>query len=404
MSDSRTIEHMLDRLAEAVSELEIPVDSTALRTAIALCDRLTAKITAAVGEFDAAGLWDVDCAPSMKSWLRDEGMPSADAHRTVLYGKRMRQLPVTSLLWQAGELSNGQARAIFENVIDRHVGKFQDVEADLVPSLVGLSVKDTLQVMGEWRARADAVDDDPPPDPERLLHISATMDDRHIVNGVLDGAGGDVVTTAIAVAASSDLSVPLGRRQADALVLIARFFLDHNRLAVAPRQRPHVSLLINAEDLGSFAEGQGFAVNPDTGRRYDAATVSRYLCDCAVSPVLAERVGGAVSRVLDLGRAQRTASVAQRNALGVRDRGCRFEGCDAPPGWCEAHHIEPWEQGGRTDLDNLALLCSQHHDLVHRKGIDLKLLADATLRATYRDGRTWTTHPPGTLTPLRDVA
>ena len=395
---------MFVELGSAISGLEIPVDSKALRTAIALADRLTAKVTAAVGEFDAAGLWDVDCAPSMKAWLRDEGFPSPDAHRTVLYGKRMRQLPTVSRLWQSGELSNGQARAIFENVIDRHVGMFQDVEAEFVPTLVGLSVKDTLQVMGEWRARADAVDDDPPPDPERLLHISPTMDGRHVVNGVLDEAGGDVVATAIAVATSCDLSVPLGRRQADALVVVAQFFLDHNRSAVAPRQRPHVSLMLNAEDLAGFAEGRGFAINPDSGRRYDAATVSRYLCDCAVSPVLAERVGGAVSRVLDLGRAQRTASVAQRNALAVRDRGCRFEGCEAPPGWCEAHHIEPWELGGRTDLDNLALLCSQHHDLVHRKGIDLKLLGDASLRATYRDGRTWTTHPPGALLPRTDAA
>ena len=395
---------MFGPLASAISDLEVPVDSTALRTVIALHDRLTAKVTAAVGEFDAAGLWDVDCAPSMKSWLRDEGYPSPDAHRTVLYGKRMRQLPVVSALWQKGDLSNGQARAIFENVIDRHVGKFQDVEADFAPTLVGLSVKDTLEVMAEWRARADAIDDEPPPDPERSFHISPTMDDRHVLNGTLDAAGGDVVATAVAVATSSDLSIPLGRRQADALVLIAQFFLDHNRRAVAPRQRPHVSLLINADDIASFAEGHGFAVNPDSGRRYDAATVARYLCDCAISPTVAERVGGAVSRVLDLGRAQRTASVAQRNALAVRDRGCRFEECDAPPGWCEAHHIEPWELGGRTDLDNLALLCSRHHDLVHRKGIELKLLADASLRATYRDGRTWTTHPPGAGQFLLDAA
>ena len=32
------------------------------------------------------------------------------------------------------------------------------------------------------------------------------------------------------------------------------------------------------------------------------------------------------------------------------------------------HHIVPWKPGGRTDLDNLVLLCKHHHGVVHRNG------------------------------------
>ncbi|HEY3834373.1 MAG TPA: HNH endonuclease signature motif containing protein, partial [Acidimicrobiia bacterium] len=36
--------------------------------------------------------------------------------------------------------------------------------------------------------------------------------------------------------------------------------------------------------------------------------------------------------------------------------------------WCEAHHVIPWWAGGATNLDNLVLLCSFHHHVVHRQG------------------------------------
>jgi hypothetical protein len=42
-----------------------------------------------------------------------------------------------------------------------------------------------------------------------------------------------------------------------------------------------------------------------------------------------------------------------------------FAGCDAPPWWCEVHHVLPWLFGGPTSLDNSALLCERHHTQVH---------------------------------------
>ena len=65
--------------------------------------------------------------------------------------------------------------------------------------------------------------------------------------------------------------------------------------------------------------------------------------------------------VLQLGRARRLATPGQTMALVARDGGCSFPGCDRPPEWCERHHVRAWIDGGRTDLDNLTLLCAWHH-------------------------------------------
>ncbi|MEZ5168528.1 MAG: HNH endonuclease signature motif containing protein [Acidimicrobiales bacterium] len=70
-------------------------------------------------------------------------------------------------------------------------------------------------------------------------------------------------------------------------------------------------------------------------------------------------------RPIWVGRDERNATIAQWRALIARDRGC--VGCGADPNRCEAHHIVFWEHWGRTDIDNLVLVCTRcHHDLHHR--------------------------------------
>ena len=57
-----------------------------------------------------------------------------------------------------------------------------------------------------------------------------------------------------------------------------------------------------------------------------------------------------------------------RRALHLRDGGCSFPGCTRRPRRCHAHHVRHWADGGTTELDNLTLLCSRHHHLVHHNG------------------------------------
>jgi HNH endonuclease len=81
--------------------------------------------------------------------------------------------------------------------------------------------------------------------------------------------------------------------------------------------------------------------------------------------LLPPALGGAPSQPLDVGRASRVVTPAQRSALAVRDGGCVVPDCTRPLSWCEGHHLWHWADGGPTDLANLALVCRAHHRAVH---------------------------------------
>jgi hypothetical protein len=112
------------------------------------------------------------------------------------------------------------------------------------------------------------------------------------------------------------------------------------------------------------------------------ATIERLTCDGSVVTV----VDGADGTPLDVGRKQRTVSTPLKRAIYARDRGCTFPGCHRKH-YLDAHHLEHWAHGGETKLENLTLLCSHHHRLLHEGGFGAERQADGTLRFTRADGR-----------------
>lgn len=133
--------------------------------------------------------------------------------------------------------------------------------------------------------------------------------------------------------------------------------LDPAALPVHGRTATTVMVTIGLEQLAS---GLGVA-STGTGGRITAGEARRLACAADLVPL----VLGGPSEVLDVGRAQRLFTPAQRRALAVRDGRCRAEGCDIPAAWSEAHHLEPWVPDGATDLANGVLLCSHHHHRAH---------------------------------------
>jgi hypothetical protein len=89
---------------------------------------------------------------------------------------------------------------------------------------------------------------------------------------------------------------------------------------------------------------------------------------------------GGRSEPLDLGRSRRLFSPAQRKALRLCDKECRAEGCTVPAAWTDAHHLDPWSKGGRTDLADGILLCGHHHRLAHDPAYDHTRLANGDYR------------------------
>ena len=72
-------------------------------------------------------------------------------------------------------------------------------------------------------------------------------------------------------------------------------------------------------------------------------------------------------------RIERLASTAQRRALEATHDTCAFDECAVAFHACQIHHIEYWESGGPTDLDNMVPLCSRHHHAAHEGGWTLTL-------------------------------
>lgn len=118
----------------------------------------------------------------------------------------------------------------------------------------------------------------------------------------------------------------------------------------------------------------------DDGTRMSAAQARRLACEAGVIPV----VLGADGQVLDLGRARRLFTKAQRIALGLRDGGCTARGCETTASGCHAHHDDPWSRGGATDLANGRLLCPRHHRLAHDPRYAMTIHADNQVTYTRR--------------------
>ncbi len=356
--------------------------------AFAIYDELTAWLSNAIGGVDLAA----DGAMTTACWLRTRARRShRDATIWAKRAARLARCPVVEAAWRDGRLATGQVDAVTGNVNDRTVPLFAEQEADLVPALTALSVRDTETAMRQWATYAAAVVDGPEPvSAHRNVYLDRGVDGWGELSGRLDPAGFAVVTAALDAATVPDADGEPARtrseRRADALVTVARHFLDHADTAATSRgSRPDVTVVVTLDELEQRA---GRSVD---GEPLDAVTVGALLCDAGVHRIVTD--GSSV--VLDAGRTTRTVGHHLFSALAVRDGGCRFPGCDLPVSRCEAHHVVPWQHGGSTDQANLLLLCwRHHHDFAHHPKWHLKLLPDATVEVTTPDGRTLTSRPP----------
>ncbi len=193
-----------------------------------------------------------------------------------------------------------------------------------------------------------------------------TMHGMVRVDGTLDPETGETVLTALRAVVDAetrgrskgdvDDRTPAQRR-ADALGEVCRQWLDRPDRPTVGGELPHVTVTVSADAL---AGGDGVCEMDHAGP-IPAGTARRLACDASVMRV----VLSGRSEPLDVGRRSKVVPPSMRRAVIVRDRRCRFPGCDRPHTWCDAHHIVHWADGGSTALSNLILLCRQHHRAIH---------------------------------------
>jgi hypothetical protein len=194
----------------------------------------------------------------------------------------------------------------------------------------------------------------------------------------------------------SDAETPLDQRRSDAFM-----GLIHSSDGDTTTKDPpflvvvHVPLVALVDDAGETShlagelEGHGLI---------DGETVQRIACDATIAIGVDDDVGHTMYE----GRARRFPTQAQRREVMRRDRHCRFPGCTNVT-FTNVHHVIPWKPGGRTDLDNLALLCLFHHGMVHRKGWTMSGNANEELTLTGPSGRVMISRPSALWTRVTSL-
>jgi hypothetical protein len=162
-------------------------------------------------------------------------------------------------------------------------------------------------------------------------------------------------------------------QQADALVAVAKTYLEGS-VSESSSTADHYQVVMHVDEQ-SLRGGAGRSDLP-------IDTIKRLTCDGGLLTIVEDADG----TPLDVGRKTRTVPTALKRALWSRDRGCTFPGC-ANRRYVHAHHVHHWIDGGETNADNLTLLCSYHHRLLHEGGYRIATDANGDRYFQRPDGR-----------------
>jgi hypothetical protein len=342
-----------------------PVDLKEYRVAI---DSLEGDFSAVAHDAKRAGEHRVAGNITAASWIaRACGMSITSAADRLCVGEQLESLPKVAAALGSGEISY-QSTSVLCHLREQLGEKAKLFDED-----------EMLEYAREWsvfhlrrlcnRARHQADPDGFFKDAEenftrRRFHVSQMSDGLYLVDGVLDPVAGAALVTAIDV-----LAKPKGpedertarQRRADAVGELAMHAMDQGTLPRRHAVKPHINVTMTLEGL----KGE-LGVPPadlDLSLPISIRTAERLACDCTMSRVLL-----ADSMVIDVGKATPSVSAPTMRALRVRDKGCRFPGCDRQVNWSNPHHIIYRSRGGSDKLTNLVLLCFFHHRLVHEGG------------------------------------
>lgn len=321
------------------------------------------------------------------------GTSGSEAHALTAVGSMMSDpapwLGEVASRVSAGELSVGAAAAI-QNGLGAPsptvaADDLADAVHDLLLSAASLPPEKVAQHARERRDELDeagVLDREAALREKRFLRLTRQSDGMTRIFGLLDPESAALVTDAVDAVTSPRRGGPRfvdpsaeARAEAivsdertteqvalDALVEMVRIAASADDGRIFGTRRPSVRVHVTAADLArrsgaGHVEGQTAAVS--------VATVERIACAEGVLAIEFDGRGNA----LRLGRSRRTFSDAQKTALAAIWGGCAAGGCERPPSWTEAHHIDEWDRDrGATDVSNGVLLCRHHHLLVHNNG------------------------------------
>jgi hypothetical protein len=306
-----------------------------------------------LSEIDRRRIFERDGHLSAAAWLATTFKVAwGSARQSVRVARALEVMPKTRRAHEDGDISMSGVRLL---VMAREAdpSAFEREEAQLVEAARIHSMEDLQRVAAYWQQaveREHSLEGDDKLRERRRLHASVSFLGMVRVDGDLDPEAGETLLTALRAVldaesrsrSQDDLRSPAQRR-ADALGEICRQWLDMADRPTVAGERPHVTVTVGAEALQNTA---AHTSELDHVGPVDPEATRRLACDASVMRV----VMAGRSEPLDVGRRTSVVPPAIRRAVIVRDRTCRFPGCDRPHAWCDAHHVVHWADGGTTAL------------------------------------------------------
>jgi hypothetical protein len=371
-----------DRLAAAQALVEAVIDAdpseltdAALTDQVlagaALAERVEAVTVLSVGVWEPRKTWCGSNARSARSWLASHAdLGTGAAQRLLRCGRMTAGHEVIGEEVRAGRLSCRKVALLADAVAGGRSEVFERDEALLVEHAVHLSHDQIADLLGRWKMLAD--DTLANRDHDTQVHNRALHHSR-VGNQWRTDATCDLWSGAIIDAALRDAmddhdpedreggQRSVGQRRLDALVAISKHWLSARNHGKGANPVATVNIHVTAEVLaGSSADGFDPASVCDL---YPGGPIPRSVARAALADsYVGEIVFSAEREVMSCGRLRRYFTLAQRRALIARDGPyCVVPGCRRPADECDAHHLVAWEDGGRTDLANGAMVCRGNH-------------------------------------------
>lgn len=354
-------------------------------------DSYEARLTSHIARLHSQG----ESAPAADLHTRNGGVSSKEARQKERRAKALESSPSLADKLAIGDVTAGHADVVADvtaRLDDDTKRQFFDHESDVADDAARLSPEDFRTSCRDLIAqieRDQGIERDRQRRRDTRLSKRVDGDGMYILNARLHPELGTAVfnsldaETAKLVKAGADRTVDRQQLAADALGNL----VIGGHQAVRPREA-EIRLHVDAETLVDGPHPGGICEYAD-GTPVPPATARRLICNGRIIPIVIDTDGV----VLNAGREIRVANRAQRRALRAMYRSCAFPGCDVKFDNCEVHHVNPYELGGLTNLDELVPLCSRHHHVVHEPGWHLTLDHDRTLTVHQPDGTVYATSP-----------
>ena len=350
-------------MAAESSSIELKPIEALDRNILNLCNRInvaTYELLVMIREFDERCgwlKWGMQNCAEWLAWRCDFSMTTALEKVRVAHA--LKGLPAVSQSFSVGELSYSKVRAL-TRVANRKN------EEELLAFALRHSASHVAERCRERHCGTEASTDTAARafanrslrmrrDHQRgmmTITVELPMDTGELLEKALDKARDDECLDMPDLVDTS-----WSTRQTDALTNVVKGYLGDESASTRNASNSKDYLVTVHVDQSALASQSGRSSLP-------IESMKRICCD-SQAVVLTENDK---SEPLNIGRKTRIIPKTIERALHARDNGCcRFPGCKNRR-YLHGHHIKHWSDNGETSLENLMLLCTKHHTLVHEGG------------------------------------